>query len=235
MQRKTPFAQGEFYHLYNRGTDKREIFLDERDYRRFQLLLYTANSAGVIRLDNFLTQVRLGRTYLKDGFLLPRGDTLVDIGAYCLMPNHFHLLLQEKRDGGISSFMQKLATAYSMYFNNRNKRTGGLFEGRFKAKRVDTDEYLKYLFAYVHLNPIKIIEPGWKETGIADRNAAIKYLTSYSFSSYVDYTKKETRLEQNILTYKAFPQYFMEVSSFEHFIKEWLNFNSDLDQRSMLE
>jgi len=233
MQRKLTFAPGEFYHIYNRGTDKRVIFLDERDYRRFQFLLYTANNNEVIRLDNFLKKLKQGRSLLEM-FAIPRGETLVDIGGYCLMPNHFHLLLHEKQDNGISTFMKKLLTAYSMYFNKRHERTGGLFEGRFKAKHADTDEYLKYLFAYIHLNPVKIIAPEWKKTGISDKDAAVTYLESYQFSSYIDYTKKGVRPERNILNPDAFPEYFKELNSFEDFIKEWLSFDP-LDQETNLQ
>ena len=88
---------------------------------------------------------------------IDRGETLVDIGIYCLVPNHFHLLIKEKTENGISEFVKKVATGYSMYFNKKYERTGSLFEGPFKAKRIDTDEYLKYIFSYIHLNRKQII------------------------------------------------------------------------------
>jgi len=221
MQRKITFAPGEFYHIYNRGTDKRTIFLDEHDYRRFSFLLYIANNVEPVRIDSFLGQVKLGRSFL-DGFTLEREDTLVDIGAYCLMPNHFHLLLHEKSEGGISTFMRKLSTGYSMYFNKRHERTGALFEGRFKAQYADNDEYLKYLFAYIHLNPVKIIDPKWKENGISNKKEAIEYLEKYGHSSYIDYTQNIERDEKSILNSEPFPDYFEESGSFEDFVKEWL-------------
>ena len=90
---------------------------------------------------------------------LPRKETLVDIGAYCLMPNHFHLLIRETAEGNISRFMLKLQTGYPMYFNKKYQRTGALFEGKFKAKHITNDNHLKYLFAYLHLNPVKITDP----------------------------------------------------------------------------
>ena len=88
------------------------------------------------------------------------------------MPNHFHILVKEKIENGISKFMGKLTTGYSMYFNKRYDRTGSLFQGVFKSVHADSDEYLKYLFAYIHLNPIKLINPEWKENGIKDKNRA---------------------------------------------------------------
>ena len=214
MNRKFNFSIGEFYHVYNRGTEKRLIFLDKSDYQRFEKLLYLCNSEnGIVFRD-----IPVGEIYEYD-----RGDTIVGIGAYCLMPNHFHLLLYEKKEGGISAFMQKVLTAYSTYFNKKYERSGSLFEGVFKATHADTDEYLKYLFSYIHLNPVKIIEPKWKENGIANRRVAKKYLAGYSHSSYHDYMGVE-REEGKILNKEAFPQYFVEFKDFSQFIDEWLSF-----------
>ncbi|MEK7129078.1 MAG: transposase [Patescibacteria group bacterium] len=167
MNRKFKFSIGEFYHIYNRGNEKRIIFKDDHDRKRFTDLLFLCNTKKSI----VVREIPTGLTYEFD-----RGETIVDIGAYCLMPNHFHLLLREKTENGISLFMKKLATSYSMYFNKRHQRTGGLFEGKFKATHVDSDTYLKYLFSYIHLNPVKIIDPHWKENGINDKDMAEKYL-----------------------------------------------------------
>lgn len=217
MQRKNTFAIGEYYHIYNRGTDKRVIFQDEHDYNRFVALLYVANSTDSVDISKHFSEGRSSAELLST----PQNETLVDIGAYCLMPNHFHLLLYEKKEGGISLFMKKLATAYSMYFNKKNERSGALFEGRFKERHADTDEYLKYLFSYIHLNPIKIIDPKWKEEGVTDRITAKKYLKDYSYSSYLDYVSKR-RKETVILNKEAFPDYFSELGEFEQCIDEWL-------------
>lgn len=142
------------------------------------------------------------------------------------MPNHFHLLVREKREGDISLFMKKLSTAYAMYFNKRYDRSGTLFEGRFKAKHVDTDEYLKYLFAYIHLNPVKLIDPKWKENGIQNRKEAKRSLKTYDFSSYLTYTGTDT-LQKNILDAKAFPRYFATSADFNKLIEHWLSYSDD--------
>jgi putative transposase len=212
--RNFDFSIGEFYHIYNRGTDKRIIFNDEYDHQRFIKLLYLCNSQKNIIFREVL---------IEESYVYERGETIVDIGAYCLMPNHFHLLLHEKVEGGISLFMLKLLTAYSTYFNNKYKRTGGLFEGKFKATHADTDEYLKYLFSYIHLNPVKIIDPKWKENGISDRNKAKKYLETYIYSSYLDYLEIE-RCEKVIVNKGAFPEYFLSLQGFGQCIDEWLAF-----------
>ena len=158
-------------------------------------------------------------------FRVERGNTLVDIGAYCLMGNHLHLLLHEKNQNGISAFMQKLTTAYVMYFNRKHERTGAFFEGTYKAKHLDEDDYLKYIFSYIHLNPVEHIEPEWKELGIKNMKKVKAYLASYIHSSYLDYTGRE-REEHAILNESAFPEYFIGKNSFRSFTKSWLALKS---------
>lgn len=220
MQRKMNFSEGEYYHLYNRGTDKRVIFLEDHDYKRFVALLYVCNSVNSVDITKHF---REGSSF-TELFEIERTDTLVDIGTYCLMPNHFHILVREKREGGIVKFMLKLSTAYSMYFNKRNERTGSLFEGKFKARHADTDEYLKYLFAYIHLNPVKMVDPKWKENKIIDREKALRYLSEYVYSSFLDYQGK-VRVEQKILNREVFPEYFASVGDFDAFVVDWLSFD----------
>lgn len=216
MTRKFKFSVGEYYHVYNRGTDKRIIFMDEEDRLRFSVLLYLCNSHRNI----VFRDIPIGEAY---GF--ERGDTLVDIGAYCLMVNHFHLLIREKEDNGVSIFMQKLLTSYSMYFNTKYKRSGSLYEGPFRATHVSEDRYLKYLFAYIHLNPVKIIDPQWKENGISNRVVAKEYLSKYLYSSYQEYLGI-LRKEWKIINRTAFPEYFTDPQDFEGFVDEWLSFKS---------
>jgi len=216
MGRNIIFAPDEFYHLYNRGTEKRRIFLQKSDYERFLTLLFQSNSTSPVHL------ARQGRTLAELGET-DRRETLVDICAYCLMPNHFHILVKERSDNGISSFMQKISTGYTMYFNKKYERTGALFQGRFKATHANTDRYLKYLFTYIHLNPVKIIEPNWKESGISNQKRAQEYLEKYKYSSYLDYLGNN-RLEKNILSMEASPKYFESSGSIKKDIKEWLNY-----------
>jgi len=219
MGRKFDFSLEEFYHLYNRGNDKREIFLDTHDYNRFTMLLYLCNTTEPLDIRSYFNE---GRTFVEL-FGIHRKEILTDIGAYCMMPNHFHILCREKTEGGISLFMQKLSTGYSMYFNKKHSRTGSLFEGRFKASHVDNDEYLKYLFSYIHLNPIKIIDNEWKKNNIFDRGNAQKYLSEYKYSSYLDYTSDAKRKEGLILNKDSFPEYFLQPKDFDDFIDDWLS------------
>ena len=219
MSRKTTFSLGENYHIYNRGNDKRITFQNKADYGRFIALLYLCNSVKNIRLSDY------PRAKLEKLLDIKREETIVDIGAYCLMPNHFHLLIHEKTENGISKFMQKLLTAYTMYFNKKNERTGSLFSGLFKSTHANEDEYLKYLFSYIHLNPIKLIEPMWKEKGISDKKKANSFLNSYDYSSFLDFTGKQ-RKESVILDKKHFPEYFKNFKEFADFIENWLSFTN---------
>lgn len=214
-------APGEFYHVYNRGVDKRVIFLNNLDYMRFIQLLFFCNSSMKVEMRNLSKKVNQGNTL--GSFVEQRGETLVDIGAYCLMPNHFHLLLHEKNDKGITLFLKKLCTAYSMYFNIQNTRTGKLFERAFLAEHADNDQYLKYLFSYIHLNPAKIIEPRWKESGIRDLPQVESFVENYEFSSYRNYLRNSKNSE--ILNKSSFPDYF-ENQEIREEIKEWLDYQA---------
>jgi len=213
--RKVDLVEGEYYHIYNRGNSKQNIFLDKEDYFRFISLLYISNTSESFNLYD------LSRSSNFSVYEIDKTDILVHIGAFCLMPNHFHVLITQMEENGISKFMQKLSTAYSMYFNKKYKRTGCLFEGKFKSQHVDTDEYLKYLFSYIHLNPVKLIQKDWKESGIKNKKTAVDHLLKYSYSSYLDFIGKK-RVENKILNTESFPKYFIDKTSITKEVFEWL-------------
>ena len=213
--RKVNLVGGEFYHIYNRGNSKQKIFHDPQDYDRFLFLLFICNSE---RSFNVFNLIRDGSSYDTD-----RGETLVSIGAYCLMPNHFHILITEKAEKGISRFMQKLSTAYVMYYNQKYKRTGSLFEGKLKAEHLNNDRYLKYIFSYIHLNLVKLLEPKWKELGIKDKPKVLNFLKNYKYSSFKEGIG-EIREEAVILDKKPFPDYFPNKNTFLEEILDWINY-----------
>ena len=211
--RKIPFAEGEYYHIYNRGNSRQAIFLTSDDYARFSALLYISNGTTSFEF----------RDIDKDKvFDFNRGQQQVAIGAYCLMPNHFHILLTPLVDGGVTAFLKKLSTGYSMYFNKKNFRTGSLFEGRYKSEHVDDDGYLKYLFSYIHLNPVKLIQSDWREKGIKDKAEVLEYLRNYSHSSYLDHSI--VRPESKILNTENFPEYFLDKKDYDDEMEEWLSY-----------
>lgn len=218
-ERKFSFAHGEFYHIYNRGNSKQVIFRDAYDYQHFLKLLYIAND-----VDNF----KFRDTSDTKTFDYVRDEQLVAIGTYCLMPNHFHILMTQHTDNGISKFMQKVATGYSMYFNAKYERTGGLFEGRFKARHAYSDNYLKYLFSYIHLNPVKLIDPTWKEEGIKNFAESYDYASNYQYSSLSDYLGN-VRSETVILDTQPFPEYFVSRNDIKKELFEWLKFSDEIN------
>jgi putative transposase len=208
-------AYGEYFHIYNRGADKRLIFKDESDYERFVELLFLANSSDAVNIRN------IRRDY-SNVFDCDRGDLLVHIGAYCLMPNHFHILLTPSIDQGVEKFMMKLGTGYSMYFNKRYERKGTLYQGTYKSRHADSDMYLKYLFSYIHLNPVKLIQSDWKDVGIRDVEGAKKFLNGYPHSSLHDWFGDRT--ESKILSPEKFPEYFASKQEIDSEILEWLTY-----------
>jgi putative transposase len=215
--RLVPLAPNEYFHIYNRGTDKRTIFYDYADHHRFLELMYLCNSEKQIN-------VRDVKMIYDSVFEFDRGVPLVSIGTFCLMPNHFHILLTTNTDGGVSQFMKKLGTGYSMYFNKRYERTGALFQGRFKSEHANNDEYLKYLYAYIHLNPVKLIDPQWKERGSKDAAKSFDFAASFAYSSLPDYLG-QVRPENAILNPVPFPEYFATAADMKSELFEWLTYS----------
>ncbi len=195
-ERTIIFDIDNFYHIYNRGNSKQIIFRSEGDQNRFMKLLYLCNTIENRRLDVIFMNN-------KNIYDVRTENPLVAIGAYCLMPNHFHIMLTPLIENGISIFMQKIGTAYSKYYNKKYDRTGTLFEGKFKATHLNTDNYLKYIFSYIHLNPVKLIQKDWKENGINNVNKTFKYLENYSASSFLDW-KGNSRNENKIVNKEPF-------------------------------
>jgi len=181
--------------------------MNTRDYDRFMALLYIMNQDAPFRMDNFL-QAKKDR--LKDIFKEEKRETLVSILGYCLMPNHFHLILYENKEGGISKFMGKLLTAYSMYFNTKYERSGPLFTHPFRSEHISNESQHMYIFSYVHLNPISIIDKKWKENGIKNRKETEEFLKKYQFSSYQDFLSMN-RLESVILDFSKIPEYIKDM------------------------
>ena len=207
--RKETFSVDEYYHLYNRGVEKRIIFHDKQDYKHFEFLMYVCNTERSIVLRDIDVD-------------FDRGEPIIDIGAYCSMPNHFHILVREKFENGISLYMRKLMTAYSMYFNKKYKRTGKLYENIFKSSHINKDNYLKYLYSYIHLNPAKLISKNWKEKRERDDSRLLQYVFSYPYSSLQEYTKAIFK----IVNPNRFPKYFIKPEDHRRELFEWLSFQS---------
>ena len=217
MERKEKFEQGEFYHIYNRGVEKRTVFQNTSDYKRFMALLYLTNSNKTVEFRNNSSKNSLDKIFKQD-----RGKQLVAIGAYCLMPNHFHLLITPLVDGGISKFMLKLQTGYSMYFNKKNERVGALFQGVFQSQHINKDKYLRYIYAYIHLNPAKLKNPSWKTQPKSFLNQLKKFIAEYPYSSLQEYVS----LDYKIVNSKLFPVNKREICNYNTIIDDFSEENN---------
>jgi REP element-mobilizing transposase RayT len=148
--RKTALAKGEIYHIYNRGVDKRDISMEPSDSERFLRSMIAFNSKEPVK-SLFFAEYPHHFSAVKP-LKNTDADPLVEIIAYCLNPNHFHLILRQASDGGISELMKRLSGGYTWYFNNKYERSGSLFQGTYKSIHVDVNEYLLHLSVYVNLN-----------------------------------------------------------------------------------
>jgi putative transposase len=167
----------ELYHLLNRGVERRNVFLDDIDRIRFTHDLYAFNDKNDVSPNHRFR-------------LLPTGqerEPLVAIHAFCLMPNHYHILASEIEDNGISKFMRKLNMGYAKYFNEKYKRSGVLWQGTFRKKPVQRDAHFLFIPFYIHLNPLDLILPEWRNGRVRNTKRALDFLSSYRWSSYSDY------------------------------------------------
>ncbi len=142
------FQTEAIYHVYNRGVARQPIFLDEQDYQAFmrRLKLMFSPPEQAEKLQHMQNRIRINSSYNQ-----------VWLQAFCLMPNHFHMMLKQgANENAITSMMRTLATSYSMYFNAKYDRVGSVFQGRFKAAHVDNYTYLLHLSRYIHCNPIAL-------------------------------------------------------------------------------
>lgn len=181
-RRKVPFAVGEWYHCYNRSIEERTSFEDSRDYYRFLELLYLANDEFPLRRDD------IGVRKFEEILKIPLGKRLVAIGAFSLMPQHFHLVLKEVSEGGITAFMRKIGTAYTLYFNARHRRVGNLFLKPFQSSHISADHHLQHLIHYIHCSPAALLEPKWKSGPVVDPQFLGEHIKVYPYSSLSAHT-----------------------------------------------
>ena len=198
------YVEDGHYHIYNRGVEKRKIFLDDQDYKVFlkYLKLYLNPSeerpVRIVTIDNY--------TFKAPANPLKNYHNELELLCYCLMPNHFHFLIKQKAKNTIELFMRSLATKYSMYFNKRYNRVGSLFQGPYKAVLIENDEYILHLSRYIHLNPVK------------DSPLHV-------YSSYADYLgKRKTNWikKEIILSYfKSSQKNLLEKLSYQSFVEDY--------------
>jgi putative transposase len=197
-----------FYHVFNRGVNKQKIFNIKRDYQRFvQTLIYYQHAGPKPKFSN------QNRFKLKD---FRSNAKIVNLICYCLMPNHFHLLIQQTEENGVREFMGKMANSYTKYFNTKHNRVGPLFQGEFKAVLIESEEQLLHVSRYIHLNPYV--------------SELTNDLSLYPYSSYLEYINS---LPDEICTKESILQFFQK-SNYEQFVGDYEDYALRIKQISRL-
>lgn len=208
------YVEDGIYHLYNRGVEKRDIFQDDHDYAVFLNCLKEALSPPA-ELQGLTLQT--GRRKAKNF------HGTIELLAYCLMPNHFHLLICQRVRRGIYAFMQSLATRYSIYFNKKYKRPGSLFQGVYRAVLVQDDSYLLHVSRYIHRNPLEYI---------SDLTKGFSSYPEYVGLRRTDWVKTATILDAFQPSLLPFLRYTNSYQSFvENGNDEQLDYPDDLFAR----
>jgi putative transposase len=205
--RKTRITTGEYYHIYNRGNDKQDIFLEERDWIRFLFLILYFQSPVI-----FYNISRPVSSFVRHRVFNISTDEIekiiksrnVELVGFALMPNHFHLIVHEFKEGGISQYMQRVLNAYTKYFNAKYKKTGHLFQGPFHSIHIEDNEQLLHLSAYIHRNPREIKQ--WKNKE-----------HQYPWSSYQDLIAQNRW--GNLLNHKIITGQFSNPKEYEDFVE----------------
>lgn len=202
--RNIKIAPGEYYHIFNRGVNKQLIFHETTDWARFLFLILHFQSPVI-----FQNIGRPTKEFVKHSVFNINSDEIikkryVELTAFCLMPNHFHLIVKEVEEGGISQYMQRVLNSYTKYFNTKYKKSGHLFQGPYKAVHVGNNEQLLYLSAYIHRNPREFTNWSGKEE-------------KYQWSSYQDLVKQnrfEKLINSDIIT-----DQFKNKNDYNNFVK----------------
>lgn len=208
--------KGDIFHLINRGVEKRKIFLNEQSYLRFIYNLKDFNSTYPVIIP-YLQRRKMAMRKPK------LSKDLIDNLTWCLMPNHFHDLVLERIDRGAGEFSKKVTSGYTQSFNLENSRSGVLFQGRTKIIPVVKDDHFLLLPFYILSNPIKLIEPKWKEIGIKNHKKVFKFLENYRWSSYLDIIGKENF--PSVINKRLFFEIY--DTNEKRFKKEFLDWLSD--------
>ncbi len=196
--RKEELANGEMYHVILRALDDNLIFKNTDDYYRGIFSIYEFNNINSVTIQarrkartafkKSLKKADRRPTSIQSLEFIDDREKMIEILAFCFMPNHIHLLLKQVKDNGISKFMKKLGGGYARYFNDKYKRKGHVFQDTFRAVRIESDNQFMATVSYIFTNPIALIEPEWKELGIRNHSTkkVFKFLEEYKWSSYQD-------------------------------------------------
>lgn len=220
MFRKEKFIPEEYYHIYNRTLLNRPEFTDYKNSKRLKQAFLLANSTYSSRAFQFLRDNK--NATIKDAIeLAARGEKLVDVLCYTIMPDHYHLLLKERREKGISSFIHKCNISVAKYINIKNNRSGPLFESLFKSKHITTNDYLLHLSLYIHLNPLDfLIGRQWRKHRMRNWGQIKNKLINYPYSSLKNFL--DVNHEDKIISGKEIiTDQFKNTNEYELFLRDW--------------
>lgn len=204
--RKVPLMSGEIYHLYNRGVDKRIVFTNDSEYPRFLNTVLYYQYPQQLRFS--WKELAKSKTGLKN-----ENNAIVKILSFNLMPNHFHLLVRQLTDNGITKFMHNIGTSYTNFFNTKHHRSGSLFQGRFQSVHIKTNEQFLHTMRYIHLNHVV--------------SGLVKKPEDWPWSSHLDYLglRKPSLLDtQEILSC------FSSLTDYKKFIDDQIEYAKELEQ-----
>ncbi|MBI2042609.1 MAG: transposase [Candidatus Nealsonbacteria bacterium] len=226
--KRPQLANGEIYHIVIRAIENIELFRNQKDFLRMIHDLFVFNNEAPAA-SSYRNTINRSRTVL-DSLPIEREPRklLTEILAFCLMSNHVHLLVRQLKEGGISKLMRKIGAGYGGYYNKKYKRSGHLFQGKYRIVHIKNDKQLLTVFVYIHTNPVAILVPKWKERGIKGEalQRVIKFIENYRWSSYSDY-----------LSRKNFPsvtsrEFLLEeiggTKESQRFVNDWLQFKKEL-------
>ncbi len=225
--KRPPLVNGEIYHIVIRAIEGLKLFREDKDYFRTIHDLYEFNDEKPASSNFRMAQYRGTTNVTRNDLVTSKGrELLVGILAFCLMPNHIHLLIRQLRDGGISKFMRKIGAGYGNYFNQKYKRVGHLFQGRHKLVHIENDKQLYTIFVYIHTNPVALLFPNWKEAGIDDTKKAINFIENYKWSSYQDYLGNKNF--PSITSRDFLTETMNGVKGCREAVNSWLEFKKEL-------
>lgn len=218
----------EFYHTYNRGVEKRKIFLGNSDYLRGVHDLYEFNDKNSV-VNSYRSIVRFTKSHNLESNNLekikePR-ERLVDIGVWGLMPNHYHLFSSPIKDNGLTVFHKKLGVGFANFFNTKYERSGALFQGRYKKVPVTDDRQALQLICYIHANPLDLWKPNWKERGLTSLEIqnALKFLEKeYRWSSHLDWWGIKNF--PSLIDFEFMHRFFDNPKEYREFFTDWLRY-----------
>lgn len=201
--RKVPIVTGQIYHIFNRGVNKQDIFINNEDYKRF----LTAAIHYQEKKEKFTNRVDDEPGSIKE----------IQIFAYCIMPNHFHFLVRQLEDGGLSSYMHRITNSYAHYMNMKYERVGALFQGRYKNVLIENDEQLMHVSRYIHLNPL-----------IAN---IVFDLSDYKWSSYLAYIR---RSKDKLCDTSFIMDFFSSADDYERFVLDQADYIEAMERMKEL-